>query len=92
MVGLGQWHNIPLALAVEPFVLLVGLGRFLPGAALSRSRKAWLAALSLLVLAFTVAGMTIAPPPASATAMASSSLITIAVVCTIVWWLSRPRH
>lgn len=89
-VGLGLWQNIPLALAVEAFVLLAGLVLFLPGAALSRARKAWLATLCLLVLAATVAGMSVAPPPPSAGAMASSSLI--AVVCAFVYWVAKARH
>ena len=50
-----------------------------------------LAALCLLVLAFTIAGMTVAPPPPSAQAMASSSVVTILVVCALAYWLGRPR-
>lgn len=91
-VGLGLWHRMPLALAVEALALLAGLFLFLPGAALSRARKSWLSALCLLVLAFTVAGMTVAPPPPSATAMASSSLVTITIVCALVWRLSRSQQ
>jgi hypothetical protein len=92
LIGAGLWNNMPLALAVEAFALLAGLGLFLPGAALSRTRKIWFAGLCLLVLAFTVAGMTVAPPPPSASAMALSSLITIAVICVLVYWLTRPRR
>lgn len=91
-VGLALWQNMPLALAVEAVVLLAGLALYLPGAALSRARKVWLAALCLLVLAFTVAGMTVAPPPPSAKAMASSSLVTIGVVCALVCWLAMSHH
>jgi uncharacterized membrane protein (UPF0182 family) len=90
-VGLGLWQRMPLALAVEAIALVAGLALFLSGAALSRARKGWLAALCLLVLAFTIAGMTVAPPPPSAQAMASSSLVTILVVCALAYWLGRPR-
>lgn len=38
-------------------------------------------ALVLGALAFTVAGMTVAPPPPSAQGMAASSLVAIAIVC-----------
>jgi hypothetical protein len=92
VIGAGLWNNMPLALAVEALVLLAGLVLFLPGAALSRARKIGLAGLCLLVLAFTVAGMTVAPPPPSAGAMALSSLVTIAVICALVHWLTKPRR
>jgi len=91
-VGLGLWQSMPLALAVEALALFAGLVLFLSGAALSRARKVWFAALCLLVLAFTVVGMTVAPPPPSAYAMAASSLVTIAAVCALVYWLARPHH
>jgi hypothetical protein len=92
LVGLGLWQNMPLALAVEALVLVAGLLLFLPGAPLSRARKVWLATLCLLVLAFTVVGMSVAPPPPSASAMASSSLVTIAAICALVYWLAKPRR
>jgi membrane-bound metal-dependent hydrolase YbcI (DUF457 family) len=38
-VGLGLWHNMPFALAVEALILIAGLALFLPGAALPRARK-----------------------------------------------------
>lgn len=51
-----------------------------------------LAAICLLLLAFTVAGMTVAPAPPSVTAMAASSLLTDAIVCGLIGWLVRaPR-
>lgn len=89
-VGLGLWHNMPFALAVEALILAAGLALFLSGAALPRARKFWFAALCVLTLVFTVLGMTVAPPPPSARAMASSSLVTIAIVCALAYWLARP--
>lgn len=89
-VGLGLWQTMPVALAVEAFIALVGLYLFLSGASLSRAKKFWLAALSILILAFTVVGMTVAPPPPSVVAMAASSLVTIIVVCALAYWLGRP--
>jgi hypothetical protein len=91
-VGLGLWQHMPVALAAEALILVAGLALYLSGAAMSRARKVWLALLCLLVLAFTVLGMTVAPPPPSADAMAASSLVTIAVLCALVLWLARPRH
>ena len=91
-MGLGLWQNMPLALAAEGIIAAAGLSLFLSGAALSRARKLGLAALCLVVLASTIAGMTVAPPPPSVSAMALTSLITIAVVCAAGGWLGKgPR-
>ncbi len=91
-VGLGLWHSMPVALAVEAFIAMAGLYLFVSGARLSRARKVWFSMLSLLILALTVVGMTVAPPPPSVVAMAASSLGTIAVVCVLAWWLGRLSH
>jgi hypothetical protein len=88
-LGLGLWQNMPAALAVEAGVVLAGLCAFLPGSALPQGRKLWLAGLVLLLLAFTVAGMTLAPAPPSGAAMAASSLLTIGVACALFGWLGR---
>jgi len=88
-VGLGLWRNIPLALAVESTIVVAGLAMFLRGSTLSRGRSLALAALTMVILAFTIAGMTVAPPPPSAFAMAASSLITLIVVCALAWWIGR---
>ncbi len=88
-VGLGLWQIMPIALVVEAFIALAGLWLFLGGAILSRGKKLWLSVLALATLAFTIAGMTVAPPPPSVTAMASSSLVTIVIVCALVGWLGR---
>jgi hypothetical protein len=88
-VGLGLWQHMPLALAAEGVILVAGLLLFLRGADLSRTRQFWLAVLALLVLVFTVVGMTVSPPPSSARAMAASSLVTIIVVCALACWLGR---
>jgi len=91
-VGLGLWQNMPVALAVEAGIVVAGLALFLSGCALPRTRKLGLAALCLLVLAFTMLGMTVAPAPPSAMAMAVSSLASIMVVCALAFWLGRPRQ
>ena len=89
-LGLGLWRRMPVALVAEVAIVVVGLCLFVPGAPLSRARKLGLAALTLLILALTVAGMTLAPPPPSATAMAASSLLTLIVVSAFVGWIGRP--
>ena len=88
-VGLGLWQSMPMALVAETFIAVGGLYLFVSGTSLSRARKLWLTVLCLLVLAFTVVGMTVAPPPPSAIAMAASSLVTIVVVCALAGWLGR---
>jgi hypothetical protein len=93
VVGLGLGNHMPAALAVEAIVVVVGLIAFLPKSGLPRGKRIAIGALTLLVLAFTVGGMTIAPPPPSANAMAASSLATIIAVCLLLGWLGkRSRH
>lgn len=91
-VGLGLWQNMPVALAVEAGIVVAGLTLFLSGSALPRTRKLGLATLCLLVLGFTVLGMTVAPAPPSAPAIAASSLASIVVVCALVSWFGRPQQ
>ena len=88
-VGFGLWNAMPVALAVESAIAAAGLALFLQGARLSRAKKIGLAAAVLVVLLFTIVGMTVAPPPPSAFAMAASSIVTIAVVCALAAWFSR---
>jgi hypothetical protein len=76
-------------LLVEAGVVAAGLWLFVRGSRLSRGRTLSLAVLALVILAFTVVGMTIALPPPSAMAMAASSLVTLVVVCALFWWLGR---
>lgn len=92
MVGLALWNNMSIALGIEAMIVAVGLYLFVPGSGLSRRRSITLTVLTLVVLAATVAGMTIAPPPPSALAMAGSSLVTLGVLCALFCWLgSHPR-
>jgi hypothetical protein len=88
-VGFGLWDNMPLALTFEAAIVVVGLCLFTSSTELARSKSIALAGLSLVVMAFTVAGMTIAPAPPSATAMAASSLGTLAAVSGLAYWLGR---
>jgi hypothetical protein len=88
-MGLGLWNHMPIALVVEAGLVLAGALLFLPGCGASRPKKFALAVLSLLVLAFTVVGMTVAPPPPSAAAMAGSSLGAIVLVCLLMGWLGH---
>jgi hypothetical protein len=88
-VGLGLWQAMPWALALEAAITLAGLYFFISGSGLSSARKVGLAVLSTAVLVFTVVGMTVAPAPPSAIAVAASSLITLTLVCALACWLGR---
>lgn len=88
-VGLAFWQNMPVALTAEAVIVVAGLCLFLPGSSLSRARRLSLTALSLLILGFTVVGMTVAPPPPSVLTMAGISLVTLLVVCVLICWLGR---
>jgi hypothetical protein len=89
MLGLALWDSMAVALAVEAALVVAGLLLYVRDSGLARRRTVALAALVLVTLAFTVAGMTIAPPPPSAQAMAATSLVTIAVVVALIGWLAR---
>lgn len=91
-VGLGLWNSLPLALAVEALLVVAGLALYLRGTQLSRGKSLALAALSLLILAFTIVGMTVAPPPPSAQAMATGSLVTLILVVAVACWLGKPAN
>jgi hypothetical protein len=86
-VGLGLWQHLPVALALESALVVLGLWLFVSGAALSRGRKVALVILCVLLLGFTIAGMTVAPAPPSSQAMAGSSLVTLIVVCLLFGWV-----
>lgn len=88
-VGLGLWQSMPWALALEAAVVVAGLLIFLPGSALARNRKLWLALLTGLTLVFTILGMTVAPAPPSGMAMAGTSLLTLVVVCALAYRFGR---
>jgi hypothetical protein len=91
-VGLGLWQAMPVALALEAVIALGGLWMFVSGASLSRAKKFLLSALSLVILVFTIVGMTVAPPPPSTAAMAATSLATIVAVCAAAYLLGRSSH
>jgi hypothetical protein len=89
-IGLGLWAHMGLALILEAAVLVVGLGLYLRGASLSCRRRIGLVATAIFTLVLTVLGMTLAPPPPSIHAMASTSLEAIAIVCILIGALARP--
>lgn len=89
MLGLGLWDSLAAALLLESAIVAVGIGLYLPASGLPRRRAIALAALVLVVLAMTVAGMLFGPAPPSANAMAASSLLTLLLICGLASWLGR---
>lgn len=88
-VGLALWDRLPIALAVETALVLLGLRAWLPRSGLRWGPSVALAGLSLVAMALTAVGMTLAPPPPSTLAMAASSLATLLVLCAVFLWLGR---
>ncbi len=88
-LGLGLWNSMPAALFVEALITLAGLWLFVATANLSRGKQATLVVVTCVALAFTVIGMTVAPAPPSAAAMAVSSLVTIVLVSALIGWLGK---
>jgi hypothetical protein len=91
-VGLGLWDRMPIALGVESAIVIAGILIFIRGSRLPRSRSAGLAALVAATLVSTIAGMTLAPPPPSATAMAAGSLGVLVAVCALACWLGKAHR
>ena len=91
-VGLALWDHMPFALALEAALVLVGLILFISGARIGRRKAISLVVLSVVAMIFTAVGMTVAPPPPSATAMAASSLVTLTVVCVLACWFGKPAR
>ena len=91
-VGVGLWDHLPAALAIEVATVGVGMVLYFRTSRLPRARRLGLGAVVVLVTAFTVAGMTVAPAPPSSAAMAASSLAAIALVCALMGWLGRVPH
>ena len=89
-LGLGLWRHMPAALALESLLVVAGLWLYLQGSGWVRWRAIVLVALCAVLLLFTIAGMTVAPPPPSVTAMAASSLVTLVVSCGLVLWVANP--
>ena len=90
LVGLALWNNMPFALTLEASLVAVGLYLFISGTRIGRHKSIALAVVSAVVMAVTAVGMTLAPAPPSAAAMAGSSLAALAVVCGLAYWLGTP--
>jgi len=93
LIGLALWDNMPFALTLEASLVVVGLYLFISGTTIGRARSMAFVVVSAVVMAFTAVGMTMAPAPPSAAAMAGSSLAALAVVCLLACWFGTlPRR
>jgi membrane-bound metal-dependent hydrolase YbcI (DUF457 family) len=91
-VGLGLWNRMPIAVGVESAIAIAGMVLFIVGSGLPRGKLVGIAVVSLAILAFTGVGMSVAPPPPSASVMAGSSLAMLVAVCALFAWLGRQSH
>ena len=89
-VGLGLWEHMPMALGLESLLLIAGAALYVTRAGLGRGRTVGIAAVAGVTLVMTIAGMTVAPPPPSVPAMAASSVVTLGIVCVLIYVLARP--
>ncbi|MBS0374494.1 MAG: hypothetical protein JSR73_07915 [Proteobacteria bacterium] len=90
-LGLGLYDRLPVALGLEAAVLVAGAAFYARRTRLAPRRRWAILATAALSLLMTIAGMTLAPPPPSATTMAVSSLVTILVLTASVGLLARER-
>lgn len=89
-LGLGLWSHLTAALLLESVIAVFGLYLYVSGVRGRRARSIAISVLTLVVLAFTIIGMTLAPAPPSSAAMAGSSLVTLAIVCALAFWIGAP--
>ncbi len=88
-VGLGLWNHMRDALALEAAIVIAGIGLFTSATRVGRAKSSALVLLTLVAMALTAVGMTVAPAPPSALAMAGSSLATLVLVCGVAYWCGR---
>jgi len=91
VLGLGLWDTLPAALGVECALALGGLWLYLTATPAGRGGRTGTAVVTLIVLALTLAGMTVAPPPPGTMEVAGSSLAVIAAVAAAAAWFARSR-
>lgn len=85
------WRHLPVALAIESLVAVAGVLLYLAAPGRSRANKAGVAAVAGATLAATVLGMLSAVPPPSVQAMATTSLLTLAILIALLAFFDRRR-
>ena len=88
-MGLGLWNHLPLALALEASIALVGTWLFLRISKLSPWRKRWLVTLMILVTGLTIAGQWLQTSPPQPVELAISSMIGISLAGLAGFWIDR---
>jgi hypothetical protein len=88
-LGLGLYDRLPVALGLETAVLVAGTAFYARRTTLAPARRRGVVAVAALSLGLTAAGMTLAPPPPSAAAMAMSALVAIVALTAAVGLLAR---
>lgn len=92
MIGLGLWNNMPLALFAELMLLIIGL-IFYFGATKPKEKigKYAIVIFMSIITIVAFAGQLFSPSPKSADKLAIGSIITIAIVNIISFWIDKKR-
>jgi hypothetical protein len=86
-LGLGLWRSMPAALALELAIAVAALVVFLRAVPLSRGRAALAIALVVITGALTALGPYAPGEPPPAATIAGSSLVTLALVVLLGFWI-----
>ncbi len=90
-IGLGLWNLPPLGIALESVLVMMSVAIVLSDTSLPGTRRMGLTVLAMVLLTFTIAGMTIAMAPPSPQAMAGTSLVMLIAVCAATAWFDAAR-
>jgi len=89
--GLGMWNSMPLTLAAEIAMYVVGVWMYLR-ATRARNRVGRWAFWAMVVFLFiTYLGNSLGPPPPSVAAIYTLGLIGGAIILAWAWWIDRHR-
>ena len=92
-LGLGLWHNLALALALEALLVVIGLALYFKAVKPARRvTQVGVVLLMILVTGATVAGQAFSNTPPPPTGAALSWIIQPLVLGAVAYWLDRrPR-
>jgi membrane-bound metal-dependent hydrolase YbcI (DUF457 family) len=91
-VGLGLWNSVPLTIAVEVPMFVLGLWIYCRATKPRDARGRWgFGALAAALVAIYIANI-VSPPPSTIPALAVSVLVGFVVLVAWSWWADRHRE